>query len=471
MRRRTKLVCTIGPASSSSQKIEKLIRAGMNVARLNFAHGSLEEHSRVIKTVRDVSASMDMPVAVLMDLPGPKLRTGKLKKEVVLGANDDFSLIRESILGDECKVSVGLPAFFKDIRVGDTVFLNDGAIQLEVKSIANGEVRCKVIVGGLLTANRGINVPGVKLNVSSVTKSDLEHLAFGVKHGVDFVAASFVRSADDMLSIKKFLKEMGVNIPLIAKIEKHEAVDDIDSILAEADGIMVARGDLGVEIPLEKVPTVQKKIIRKCNQAGKPVIVATQMLESMIGATRPTRAEVSDVANAIFDGADAVMLSGETAIGKYPVRTVKMMAKIIIEAEKVLPYARILLEKSEQVIAQTDDAISYAACHISQQLGAACIVAYTTSGGTALRVSRYRPKVPILAITANAGITRRLSLSWGIEPHLSSKPVNSDTLFKDAAQLAFDTGVARVGDLVVITAGIPISRRGSTNVVKVHQIG
>lgn len=471
MRRRTKLVCTIGPASSSSQKIEKLIRAGMNVARLNFAHGSLEEHSRVIKTVRDVSASMDMPVAVLMDLPGPKLRTGKLKKEVVLGANDDFSLIRESILGDECKVSVGLPAFFKDIRVGDTVFLNDGAIQLEVKSIANGEVRCKVIVGGLLTANRGINVPGVKLNVSSVTKSDLEHLAFGVKHGVDFVAASFVRSADDMLSIKKFLKEMGVNIPLIAKIEKHEAVDDIDSILAEADGIMVARGDLGVEIPLEKVPTVQKKIIRKCNQAGKPVIVATQMLESMIGATRPTRAEVSDVANAIFDGADAVMLSGETAIGKYPVRTVKMMAKIIIEAEKVLPYARILLEKSEQVIAQTDDAISYAACHISQQLGAACIVAYTTSGGTALRVSRYRPKVPILAITANAGITRRLSLSWGIEPHLSSKPVNSDTLFKDAAQLAFDTGVARGGDLVVITAGIPISRRGSTNVVKVHQIG
>lgn len=471
MRRRTKLVCTIGPASSSSQKIEKLIRAGMNVARLNFAHGSLEEHSRVIKAVRDVSASMDMPVAVLMDLPGPKLRTGKLKKEVVLGANDDFSLIRESILGDECKVSVGLPAFFKDIRVGDTVFLNDGAIQLEVKSIANGEVRCKVIVGGLLTANRGINVPGVKLNVSSVTKSDLEHLAFGVKHGVDFVAASFVRSADDMLSIKKFLKEMGVNIPLIAKIEKHEAVDDIDSILAEADGIMVARGDLGVEIPLEKVPTVQKKIIRKCNQAGKPVIVATQMLESMIGATRPTRAEVSDVANAIFDGADAVMLSGETAIGKYPVRTVKMMAKIIIEAEKVLPYARILLEKSEQVIAQTDDAISYAACHISQQLGAACIVAYTTSGGTALRVSRYRPKVPILAITANAGITRRLSLSWGIEPHLSSKPVNSDTLFKDAAQLAFDTGVARGGDLVVITAGIPISRRGSTNVVKVHQIG
>ncbi len=443
----------------------------MNVARLNFAHGSPEEHSRVIETVRDVSASMDMPVAVLLDLPGPKLRTGKLKKEVVLRADDDFSLTRESILGDECKVSVGLPAFFKDIRVGDTVFLNDGAIQLEVKSIASGEVRCKIIVGGLLTANRGINVPGVKLNVSSVTKSDLKHLAFGVKHGVDFVAASFVRSADDMLSIKKFLKEMGANIPLIAKIEKHEAVDGIDSILAEADGIMVARGDLGVEIPLEKVPTVQKKIIRKCNQAGKPVIVATQMLESMIGATRPTRAEVSDVANAIFDGADAVMLSGETAIGKYPVRTVKMMAKIIIEAEKVLPYARILLEKSEQVIAQTDDAISYAACHISQQLGAACIVAYTTSGSTALRVSRYRPKVPILAITANAGITRRLSLSWGIEPHLSSKPVNSDTLFKDAAQLAFDTGIARRGDLVVITAGIPISRRGSTNVVKVHQIG
>ncbi len=471
MLRKTKLVCTIGPASSSSQMIEKLVRAGMSVARLNFAYGTQAEHAEVMRTIRGVSVVLDIPVAILLDLPGLKLRTGRLQKqEVHLEEGNDFSLTSERVLGDEHRVSVGFPAFFNDIRVGDAIFLNDGTIQLKVMSTSNSGVRCKVVVGGWLTANRGINVPGVKLNVPPVTSEDLKHLAFGVEQGVDFVAVSFVRSAADILRIRQLLQEKRANVPLIAKIEKHEGVNDIDRIIAEADGIMIARGDLGIEIPLKKVPIVQKEIIRKCNQAGKPVIVATQMLESMVGATRPTRAEVSDVANAIFDSTDAVMLSGETAIGKYPVRAANTMASIITETEKALPYERILLEKSEQVIAQTDDAISYAACYMSQRLGAACIVAYTSSGSTALRVSKYRPKVPILAITPNAKIVRRLVLSWGIEPHLATEPANVDMMFRQAAQLALQTGIAKRGELVVITAGIPMGTPGSTNVIKVHRV-
>jgi len=471
MLRKTKLVCTIGPASSPSRVIEKMMQAGMNVARLNFSHGTREEHAEVIRTIRDFSAVLDIPVAILIDLPGPKPRTGRLKKKWVhIKEGDNLSLTSERVPGDEHRISVDFPAFFNDIRAGDFIFLNDGAIQLKAISTTNIEVKCKVVVGGLLSDNKGINVPGVRLNVPSVTSEDLKNLAFAVEQGVDFVAISFVRSVADVLEVKQILQEKRANIPLIAKIEKHEGVNDIDRIIAEVDGIMIARGDLGIEIPLKKVPIVQKEIIRKCNQAGKPVIVATQMLESMVGATRPTRAEVSDVANAIFDGTDAVMLSDETAVGKYPVSAVNMMASIITETEKVLPYERILLEKSEQVTAQTDDAISYAACHMSQRLGAACIVAYTSSGSTALRVSKYRPKVPILAITPSANTARRLMLSWGIEPHLATEPSNVDIMFQDAAQLALQNGIAKRGELVIITAGIPMGTPGSTNIVKVHRV-
>jgi pyruvate kinase len=471
MLQKTKLVCTIGPASSPSWIIEKMIQAGMNVARLNFSHGTREEHAEVIRTIRDLSAALDIPVAILIDVPGPKPRTGRLKEKwVYIKEGDNFSLTSERVPGDEHRISVDFPAFFNDIRAGDSIFLNDGAIQLKVISTTNIEVNCKVVVGGLLSDNKGINVPGVRLNVSSITSEDLKHLAFAVEQGVDFVAISFVHSVADVLEIKKILQKKRANIPIIAKIEKREGVNDIDRIITEVDGIMIARGDLGIEIPLKRVPIVQKEIIRKCNQAGKPVIVATQMLESMVGATRPTRAEVSDVANAVFDRTDAVMLSGETAVGKYPVRAVKMMASIITETEKALPYERILLEKSEQVTAQTDDAISYAACHMSRQLGASCIVAYTSSGSTALRVSKYRPEVPILAITPNASIVRRLALSWGIEPHLATEPSNVDIMFHKAAQLALQNGIAKRGELVIITAGIPMGTRGSTNVVKVHRV-
>ena len=471
MLRKTKLVCTIGPASRSSQTIEKLVRAGMSVARLNFSHGTQEEHAEVIRTIRGISTALDVPVAILLDLPGPKSRTGRLvKREVHLEEGSDFLLTSETVLGDEHRVSVGFPSFFDDIKTGDAIFLKDGAIQLKVVLAINNEVKCKIVVGGTLTANSGINVPGVKLNIPSVTTEDLNHLAFGVEQDVDFIAVSFVRSAADILRVRQFLEEKRAHIPLIAKIERHEGVNDIERIIAEADGIMVARGDLGIEISLRRVPIVQKEIIRKCNQAGKPVIVATQMLESMVGARRPTRAEVSDVANAVLDGADAVMLSGETAIGKYPVRTINMMAGIVAEAEKIVPYERILLEKSQQVVAETDDAISYAACHMSQRLGATCIVAYTSSGYTALRVSKYRPKVPIIAITPHVSIVRRLALSWGIEPHLITEPVNVDMMFQEAAELALKTGIATRGKLVVITAGIPMGTPGSTNVVKVQRV-
>lgn len=451
--------------------IQRLVRAGMNVARINASYGTEEEHSEVIRTIRGVSARLDVPVAILLDLPGIKLRTGPLReKGVYLKEGDQFSLTGEKVSGDEQKISVSLPEILNDIKVGNTIFLSEGAIQVKVISTTDSEVRCKVVVGGVLTANRGINIPGVKLNVPSITSRDLKFLAFGLERGVDFVGISFVRSAADILRARQFLYEKGASIPLIAKIEKYEAVNDIDRIIAEADGIMVARGDLGVEIPLKKVPIVQKRLIRKCNQVGKPVIVATQMLESMVGMVRPTRAEVSDVANAIFDGVDAVMLSDETAAGRYPVETARMMANIAVETEKTLPYERMLLEKSEQVVPQTDDAISYGACHIAQQIQAACIVAYTSSGSTALRVSKYRPKTPILAITHNPDVARRLALSWGIEPYVVARPENVDAMFQRGAQLALETGIARKGELVVITAGIPTGIPGSTNLVKVHRV-
>jgi len=471
MLRKTKIVATIGPASSSSQMLEKLARAGMNVARLNFSHGSHEEQAKSVQAIRGVSARLGMPLAILQDLSGPKVRTGRLAKtEVWLEEGEDFSLTGKPVMGNEHRVSVSFPTFLNDLNPGGTVFLNDGAIQLEVISTTDIEAKCKVVVGGLLTMNKGINVPGVKLSIPSITDKDLADLAFGLEQGVDFVAISFVRESSDIVRVKQFLQKKGADVPLIAKVEKYEAVDDIDNIIAEADGIMVARGDLGVEMPLKQVPTVQKEIIRKCNQVGKPVIVATQMLESMIGAIRPTRAEVSDVANAILDGADAVMLSGETAIGRYPVETVTMMAHIATEVEKTLPYKRILLEKGEQVIPQTDDAISYAACHMSHQLRAACIVAYTSSGSTALRVSKYRPEAFILAITSNASVARRLILSWGVNPYLVPGPVRVDDIFHKAAQLSLKTGMARSGELVVITAGIPMGVPGSTNLIKVQRV-
>jgi pyruvate kinase len=338
MSRKTKIICTIGPASDSDQMIEKLAGAGMNIARLNFSHGTHKQHAANIKAVRQLSSRLGLPLAILQDLPGPKIRTGRLKRESVrLKEGSDFILTNKDVVGDEHIVSASFFSLPKDVNPGDIILLNDGALELEVVSTTDSDVRCKVIVGGVLTPERGVNVPGVRLSVSPVTDEDLRHLAFGLEHGVDFVALSFIRETGDVVKVRQFIQAKGANVPLIAKIEKYEAVHNIDEIIAEVDGIMVARGDLGVEMPLRRVPLVQKEIISRCNRVGKPVIVATQMLESMVHSPYPTRAEVSDVANAIFDGADAVMLSEETAAGEYPEEAALTMARVAIETETALP--------------------------------------------------------------------------------------------------------------------------------------
>ncbi len=469
--RRTKIVCTIGPATGSAAVIEQLIRAGMNVARLNLSHGTHREHARHIQTVRKLSQRLAIPVAILLDLPGPKYRTGKLKDgQARLKKGAQVTFTTRQVKGDNVVIPINLPTLPQDIKVGDTVLLDDGAMQLKVLDVQGTEVRCKVMVGGILTEGRGLVVPGMRTSGPFITDTLRECILFAVRQQPDYLALSFVSNAEDVTNIRTMLHENDAAIPIIAKIERGVAVNKFDSILVDSDGIMVARGDLGVDIPLEKVPLVQKEIIRKCNQAGKPVITATQMLESMVNAPRPTRAEVADVANAIFDGTDAIMLSEETAIGKYPVQAVKMMVKIAREVEGKLPYEQILAERGRWLEQKTDELISYSACHTAQSLGAAALVAFTQSGSTAGRVSKYRPRMPILAITTDAVVAKRLVLRWGVYPFQIAKASSVDELFTTAAKLSKELGLAKPGDLVVITGGIPIGVTGSTNLLKVERI-
>ena len=471
LRQKTKIVCTIGPASGSTSVIEELIRAGMNVARLNFSHGTLEEHAGYIRNIRKAASKLNIPVAILQDLAGPKIRTGKLgKKKVQLKEGAGFTLTTAKVRGNEHSVTVNLPELAENVKRGDFIFLDDGAIKLEVVNTTRDAVRCRVILGGVLGWEKGVNVPGVNLKIPSCTEKDFHDLSFGIEHEVDFVALSFVREARDMLRVRNFLKKRGADIPLIAKIEKWEALENLDKILAASDGLMVARGDLGIEIPLERVPLAQKEIIRKCNHAGKPVITATQMLESMINAPHPTRAEVTDIANSIFDGTDAIMLSGETAIGHYPVEAVQVMMKIALNTEAALPYSKMLLDKGADLEPKTDDAISYAACHTAHQLGAAAIVAFTSSGSTARRVAKYRPGIPILSATPSSRQRRRLLISWGVYPYEIAEPSSIADLLAQGSRLSLETGVARKGDLIVITAGIPIGVEGTTNLLKVERV-
>ena len=469
--RKTKTICTIGPATDSVQAMEKLALAGMDVARLNFSHGTYQQHAAHIHAIRRLSSELDLPLSILQDLPGPKIRTGSLRNgRVLLRDNQDFILTARDVPGDEHRVSVSLPTLPAEVAAGDAIFLNDGSIKLEVVSTTSSEVRCRVVAGGMLTPTRGVNIPGVRVSVSALTDEDFRHLLFGLQHEVDFVALSFVGEASDVLRAREFLRAKGADVPLIAKIEKREAVENIDAIIAAADGIMVARGDLGVEVPLRRVPLLQKEIITKCNRIGRPVIVATQMLESMMHSPFPTRAEVSDVANAILDGADAVMLSGETAAGEYPEEAASMMVAIAAEAGAALPYRHILSEKVETVVPQADDAISYAACRIAEQLGAAAILAFTTSGSTAQRVAKYRPQAPILAITPSEVVSRRLALFWGVYPHRVREYASLEEAFEQGVQLALQLGMAKSGDLVVMTAGVPLRVPGTTNMVKVQEI-
>ncbi len=469
--RRTKIVCTIGPATYSAAAIERLILAGMNIVRLNLSHGTHREHGRYIQTIRRVSQRLGIDVAVLMDLPGPKYRTGRLKGgKAVLKNRSQVVLTTRQVTGDAGLVPVNLSHLPRDVKVGDLVLLDDGAMQLKVLETDGTEVRCRVIAGGVLTEGRGVVVPGMRISVPFITDALKKNLLFAISKEPEYIALSFVSSADDMKAVKDILRKNGADIPIIAKIERGDAVSKFDGILAASDGVMVARGDLGVDIPLERVPMVQKEIIQKCNLAGKPVIIATQMLESMINAARPTRAEVTDIANAIFDGADATMLSAETSIGRYPVQAVTFMARIAQETESKLPYDRILLERGRQLEHKTDELISYSACHTAYSLEAKAIVAFTQSGSTAGRVSKYRPRVPILAITPDCNVCRRLLLRWGVHPIRIPEQKSIDELFATGVRLAKEMRLAKAGDLIVITGGMPIGVAGSTNLLKVEEV-
>lgn len=472
LRRRTKIIGTIGPASGSAGVIGRLIRAGMNIARLNLSHGALSEHARYIRTIRGLSERLGIKVAILIDLPGPKYRTGKLKDgQVILRKGSRVVLTSRAVAGDGTLVPVSLPYLAQDVRVGDRVLLSDGAMQLRVQEIAGTEVTCRVTAGGLLTEGRGLVVPGMCNSAPFITDQLRAQISFAVSQQPDYLALSFVSRAEDVDEVRAILRERGADIPIIAKIERGQAVASLDRILAASDAIMVARGDLGVDIPLERVPLVQKEVIRKCNQAGKPVITATEMLESMVSAVRPTRAEITDVANAIYDGTDATMLSAETSVGKHPVLAVRMMARIARETEGKLPYQQILEERGNWLRPETDELISYHACHTAQSLGAVAIVAFTQSGSTAGRVSKYRPRVPILAITPSPVVSGRLMLRWGVHPCRVTGLASVAELFAAGARLCRELGLGRPGDLVVITGGVPLGVIGSTNLLKVEKIG
>jgi pyruvate kinase len=469
--RRTKIVCTIGPATSSTAMMEKLIRAGMNVARLNLSHGTLSEHAHFVQTLRKLSRSLGVEIAILIDLPGPKYRTGKLSGgKAILKKGAQLVFTTQQIEGDADRVSVNLPNLPKDIKPGDTVLLADGAMQLKVQQIDGSEVRCLVTVGGILTEERGLVVPGMRTSGPFVTEDLREKLLFAITQQPDYVALSFVTSTQDLANVRSVLKDNNANIPIVAKIERGEAVSNFNSILSISDGVMVARGDLGVDIPLEKVPLVQKEIIKKCNQAGKPVITATEMLLSMVKSMRPTRAETTDVANAIFDGTDATMLSEETSIGEHPLEAVKMMDRIARETEKKLPYELALSEKRTWFEQRTEELISYNACLTAHSLDARAIIAFTESGSTAARVSKYRPRMNILAMTPGEAICRRLILYWGVQPVHVTTPSSISDLFNEASMLARRLGLANPGDLIVITGGVPLGEKGTTNLLKVETI-
>jgi pyruvate kinase len=472
--RKTKIICTVGPASESEETISKLIEAGMNASRHNFSHGDHEEHKRRIETVKALRAKYNKPIAIILDTKGPEIRTGKFEGgSAELKEGDDFTVIcGEDILGNSHMCSVTYKDLCKDVKIGDSILIADGLAGLEVQSIEGNRIYCKVKNNSVIGNNKNVNVPGVVTNLPPVTEKDIEDLKFGIEVGIDIVAASFIRKASDVLTIRKVLQENGgEDVLIFSKIENHEGVNNIDEIIKFSDGIMVARGDLGVEIPTEDVPVVQKMIIEKCNIAGKPVITATQMLDSMIKNPRPTRAEASDVANAIFDGTDAIMLSGETANGKYPVETVITMSKIAERAEKALNYEEKLKKRRRNHIPNVPNAISLATCNTAMDLKASAIITATQSGHTAKIVSNYRPECPIIAVTPYWKVARKLALNWGVFPIVSEKMESTDEVIEKSVNIAQNAGYVKNGDLVVIAAGIPVNYIGTTNMMKVHVVG
>ena len=465
--RRTKIVCTIGPASRDPETLARLVGAGMDVARLNFSHGTHDEHARVIATLRTLGARTRRPIAILQDLAGLKIRVGDIGPgRVRLEPGSSFTLTSRAVPGDAREASVTFADLARSVRPGDQLLLADGEIALTAEETSETDVRCRVVAGGLLSAHKGISLPGRTVEGPSLTPKDREDLAFGIGQGVDYAALSFVRSADDVRGARAFLREIGAEIPLIAKIEKHEALGSIDEILEVSDGIMVARGDLGVETPLEHVPLLQKMLIDRANRAGKPVITATQMLLSMVERPRPTRAEVADVANAILDGTDALMLSEETASGRFPVEAAATMQRIAEDTESAFPFEQWMRRFEDRSLQGLPEAVAGAACELAEHIGAAAIVAWTESGTTARLVAKHRPRRPILALSTSPEAARRLALVWGVEPIVVEEGVDTETMLERAPAYAVAHGLMRPGETAVITAGIPIGVAGSTNLIK-----
>jgi pyruvate kinase len=465
--RKTKIVCTIGPVTSSDKMIEGLIRAGMNVARLNFSHGDYAFHRRVIRKIRHLERKLGLAVAILQDLPGPKIRIGAVAGDRVrLQNRRPFVLTTRKILGTELAVSVSFPGLTRAIKKGDPILLGDGEIELEALQVGKQEVKCRIIVGGILGSHKGIHFPRSSLSIRALTNDDKEDLSFGIAEKVDMVALSFVRNSQDILYARSEMRKRGANIPIIAKIEKHEAVDQLDGILENVDGIMVARGDLGLEIAQERIPAIQKMMIREANHLGKPVITATQMLRSMVWNPRPTRAEVADIANAILDGTDALMLSEETAAGDYPLDAVKTMARVAEETEQILePRQRFAgLEKT------VPEAISVGAISLARDLQVKAFLIPTTSGGTARLIARYRPQQPIIAVSAEPQTVKMLCLVWGVHAVPIRGFKSTDEMIRALQKKALESGMVKRGDLVAITAGLPLHQAGTTNMITVKVI-
>lgn len=470
---KTKILCTLGPSCDSIEVLSQMIQAGMTVARLNMAHGELEEHKERIQNIRKAASEQQKYVPILLDIKGPEVRIGKLKEaSVELIKDREIVLTTDQILGDSSRISVNYVDLPKVIRPNSRILIDDGLIELCVISSDETDIRCKVLTGGILKPRKGVNLPGVKTTLPGVTERDVHHIHFGLDNGVDIIAVSFVRKAEDILEVRRILAENNAgHVQIISKIENEEGVSTLDEIIAVSDGIMVARGDLGVEIPVEDVPLVQKTMIQKCNEAGKPVIVATHMLESMQVNPRPTRAEVSDVSNAVLQGADVLMLSGETAAGKYPVQSVSTMTTIAARTESMLDFdAQFAVRRSKQP-ANVTEIISQAAVSSALELDAKAIITPTESGFTAQMVSKYRPKAPIVAITPNPRVLPQLCLLWGVIPMIGDHVETTDEMFESAIMNGGKLGFLQKDDFVVISAGVPLGKSGTTNLIKIQQLG
>ncbi|HML38478.1 MAG TPA: pyruvate kinase [Bacillota bacterium] len=471
--KKTKIICTVGPACEEREILKSMMLAGMNAARLNFSHGTHEEQKRKMDLVKELRAELDLPISIILDTKGPEIRTGQFaEKEVLLTDGQKYTLTMDDVLGTDKICSVSYKALIDDVKPGDRLLIDDGLIGMTIDEIKGNDILCTVDNGGIIKDYKSINAPGVTVKLPAITDKDKEDIEFGIREGVDFIAASFIRKGSDVDEMRDFLKNHGgEKIKIISKIENKEGVDNILDIVAASDLIMVARGDLGVEIPAEHVPVTQKRIIKLCNLEGKPVITATQMMDSMIRNPRPTRAEVADVANAIYDGTDVIMLSGETASGKYPVEAVQMMVDIANATEDSLNYDSILREKNRVRDASITDAIGHATCTSAQGLKAVAILTPTATGHTAQVVSKFRPRAPILAFPTSDRVARHLSLVWGVIPIVAELAESERGVFHEAIRAAVEQGYIAEGDLVAITAGAPVGVGGMTNMLRIHIVG